>query len=397
MSVTSEVVQSTVKPYPLLAAWLALGLAWLLLGMLLLPSSKLYHQGLILFLWLPGLASFLPGIRARLFWDRQLLAAALGCAAWAMLSVLWGGDAGHIKEMLYVGLAMQAFVLLGGLYRERLWSLLACIALLGSLALGWFIFSFYALQARPLQARLIGAGLLDHPILAAHVAGALGILLCLLRRSLPRRLQGWVWLLGCLLCLAFVVLSRSKGPMLAVLAALVFTGFLASSLRGLCLSALVVAAAVLAVWAFPAFLLRGGLSYRPDLLRDAWDLFQLHPWLGLGLGADYQLTVEQTGRVYEHAHNLFVHILLQLGVPGLLLWLLMPLLVFRGAWRQRGTQHGRALCGLLCFSVVALLTDGVGPWVKPREEWFTVWLPILLGFAWYASAPGQGAVDRRVT
>lgn len=381
---------------PLMSAWLALGLAWLLLGMLLLPSSKLYHQGLILFLWLPGLAALWPGIRKGLGWDRWLLGAALAFAGWSVLSLLWGGDAGLIKEMLYVGFTVQALALLGCLYRERLWQLMACIVLIGSLWVGWFILSFYALHGMPLQARLVGGGVLDHPILAAQVVGGLGILLWFLRRSLPAKLQGCVWLVGCGLCLAFVVLSRSKGPMLALVATLVLSCLWMPGRRILVFSFLIVAGAALAIWVFPEFLLRGGLSYRPELLLDARKLFQQQPWLGLGAGAEYQLMVAQIGRVFEHAHNFFMHLLLQLGVPGLALWLLMMVIAGMRAWQARDTGMGRALCGLLCFSGLALLSDGVGPWIKPREEWFTVWLPVLLCFAQYASTYTQEVDDRRI-
>jgi O-antigen ligase len=382
---------------PFVGAWLALGLAWLLLGMLLLPSSKLYHQGLILFLWLPGLAVLWPRIWKSLGWDRWLLGATLAFAGWSVLSLFWGGDAGLIKEMLYVGLTVQALALLGCLYRERFWQLLACIILIGSLWVGWFILSFYTLHGMPLGARLVGGGVLDHPILAAHVVGGLGILLWFLQRSLPAKLQGWVWLVGCGLCLAFVVLSRSKGPMLALAATLVLSCLWMPGRRVLVFSFVVVASAALAIWVFPEFLLRGGLSYRPELLLDAWKLFQRQPWLGLGAGAEYQLTVAQIGQVFEHAHNFFMHLLLQLGVPGLGLWLLMMLIAGMRAWQARDTCIGRALCGLLCFSGLALLSDGVGPWVKPREEWYTVWLPVLLCFAQYGSINTREISDRELS
>src|SRR5690606_37195445 len=127
------------QEHPVLAIWLALGFAWFLLGMMFLPSSKLYHQGLILLFWLPGMAAWLPGIRASLHWDRWLLAGLLACVVWAALSASWGGGSRRYKEMLYVMLSVQAFVVLAGLYREHLWRLLACLAMIGSLGALWSI------------------------------------------------------------------------------------------------------------------------------------------------------------------------------------------------------------------------------------------------------------------
>ncbi|MGQ7959671.1 O-antigen ligase family protein [Pseudomonas sp. SP16.1] len=375
---------------PILAIWSALGFAWFVLGMMFLPSSKLYHQGLIFLFWLPGLAAWLPRFRASLLWDRWLLAGLLACVAWAALSVSWGGDSKRYKEMLYVILSAQAFVVLGGLYREDVWRLLACLAMLGSLSALWSIVDFYLLQGHPYSARLVGAGLLDHPILAAHLMGALGVLLLSLRSLSPEVLPRWSWLLACLAYFSFLVLTRSKGPLLALIVACLFFPVCAPSRGRILFAMLLLGGAIVAASLAPQFLLRGGLSYRPDLLLGAWELFLQHPWLGLGLGSSYELEVAAIGATYEHAHNLFAHIALQLGLPGLLLWLSTLLVVFWRGWSNRTSPVGLALCSLLGFSVVALMTDGIGPWVKPREEWFTVWLPIFLCFALRA-----GAVDER--
>lgn len=369
------------REYPVLAAWLALGLAWFLLGMMFLPSSKLYHQGLIFLFWLPGFAAWVPGVRDQLWWDRWLLAGFLACIVWASLSVNWGGDSTRYKEMLYVAFSVQAFVVLASLYGGDVWRLLACLAMFGSLGAMWAMVDFYLLQVRPFGDRLVGTGLLNHPILAGHLMGALAVLLLGLRSQLPALLARWGWLLAFLAYVCFMVLTRSKGPLLALIAAFLVIPVCALSLRRVLCAGLILLGVVLAVWLFPEFFLRGGLSYRPDLLISAWELFQQRPWLGLGVGSGYVLDLIAIGATLEHAHNLFVHLALQLGLIGLVLWLLVLLAVFRRAWSKRMSAAGLALCSLLAFSVVALMTDGVGPWVKPREEWFTVWLPIFLCFA----------------
>ena len=369
------------REHPVLAIWLALGFAWFLLGMMFLPSSKLYQQGLILLFWLPGLAAWLPRIRASLHWDRWLLAGLLACVVWAVLSISWGGDWKRYKEILYVMLSAQAFVVLAGLYREHFWRLLVCLAMIGSLGALWSIVDFYLLQGRPLGHRLVGAGLLEHPILAAHLMGALGVLLLGLRSLVPEALPRWSWWLACLAYFAFMVLTRSKGPLLALIAACLIIPICAPSRGRVLFAMLLLGGAMVAVFLSPEFLLRGGFSYRPDLLLGAWELFLQHPWLGMGLGGSYELKVAVKGATYEHAHNLFAHLALQLGLPGLVLWLSTLLVVLWRGWGSKTSAAGLALCGLLSFSVVALMTDGIGPWVKPREEWFTVWLPIFLCFA----------------
>ncbi|MNG18996.1 hypothetical protein D3C84_1031110 [compost metagenome] len=58
-----------------------------------------------------------------------------------------------------------------------------------------------------------------------------------------------------------------------------------------------------------------------------------------------------------------------------LLWLA----TLRRAWLNRGEALGRALLALWVFASVALLTDGIGLWLKPNADWLVTWLPIALG------------------
>src|SRR5690606_31099842 len=111
--------------------WLAFGLSWMLLGMMLLPTSKLYQQGLILFLWLPGLLALGLSRSVRLAWNRPLAWSVLAVAVWAGLSVLWGGDQGRLKEILYVVLAANAFVAMAALDGRLFCRVVACSALAG--------------------------------------------------------------------------------------------------------------------------------------------------------------------------------------------------------------------------------------------------------------------------
>jgi O-antigen ligase len=361
--------------------WLAFGFAWLLLGMFILPTSKLYQQGLIVFFWLPGLLSliFLPVVRQSV--DRLLLAILLLSGLWAALSILWGGEVGRLKELLYVALAVTAVMSLAALNARLLWQVLLACALAGAAFAWWSVLYSYGVQGYPLDTRLVATGLLDHTILASQVLGVLGLVLLFMRAWLPPNIPRWLWLLACLGYLLFLLMSRSKGPILALLVCLLLSGIWTASLRALAGGALALLASVAAVFLMPEVFLRDGTSYRPELLKEAWSLLQKHPWLGIGNGVEYQLPVHQLNKNYDHAHNLYMHVAVQLGSVGALLWGGLLAVVALRAWAARGTVPGIALCAVCVFSWVALFTDGIGPWVKPREEWFTVWLPILLAFA----------------
>ena len=98
------------------------------------------------------------------------------------------------------------------------------------------------------------------------------------------------------------------------------------------------------------------------------------PWLGLGLGSEYQ--VQALGRMFDHTHNLFTHAALELGLPGLVLWLVVWTRCFVIALRERATPLGGALLAMLSYSTLALLFDGASLWDSPRPEWFLTWLPV---------------------
>ena len=366
--------------------WLGVGFAWLLLGMFVLPTSKLYQQGLILLFWLPGLVALVTTPAVRRAWDPLLLLPLLVFALWSGGSVVWGGELDKLKEMLYVGLAVNAVVALAALKPRLPWQLLLGCALCGGGLAWWALVDFYFLQGNVWAKRVLGNGQLNQTILASQVMGVMGLSLLFMRSWLPRGVPSILWLLSCLGYLAFLVMSQSKGPLLALLVCLAICGLWTAQRWAWALGVASLVIAGLGVWLLPEQLLRGGFSYRPQLLEQAWELWLHKPWAGLGVGVAYLLPIPELGKSFEHAHNLYVHIALQLGLGGLFAWLALQGLVAWRCWSARGTAPGMTLCALWCFAFVALLTDGIGPWVKPREEWFTEWLPILLAFALYASS-----------
>ncbi|MGH8465138.1 MAG: O-antigen ligase family protein, partial [Pseudomonas sp.] len=114
-----------------------------------------------------------------------------------------------------------------------------------------------------------------------------------------------------------------------------------------------------------------------------------HPWTGLGIGSFYRVTA--VGQVFEHTHNMFTHIAIELGIPGLLLWIGVWLCVLREIWRARATRFGQGLMGLWLFATLAMQFDAASLTATPRAEWFISWLPVglALTLVWmHARRPG---------
>lgn len=368
----------------MLEKWLAVGLCWWLVGMLLVPTSKFYHQVLILLFWMPGLLALLMYREVRQGWWQPLAVILLGFVVWSALSVSWGAhdvDSGELKIFFYLFLALNAFLALACLNFVMLRHSLALSGLLVGM-LAWIsVLYFYGWQGYGWHRRAVGVGIVNHPILAGHLFGAVGILLYYLRRDLPVRLQGMVWWVSCTGVLAFLLMCQSKGPWLAVAVTLVLMALWLQTRRSIAVVMLFAVLAGLALFIWPERILRGGFSYRPELFAQALQLIREAPLTGLGFGGQYLLLVPSSGQYFEHAHNIYLHIAVVLGGGGLLFWLLLQSVAFYSAWLNRCEPTGQALAALLLFSCLALFTDGVGPWVKPREEWFTLWLPLCLAMA----------------
>lgn len=358
------------------------GWVWLLLGLFILPTSKLYHQGIIAFFWLPGFLLVIhPQIRSQATFDKPLLILFGLSALWAALSVVWGGNPSQLKEIAYLLLSINAIALLAALDNKLLWKSLAWSAFVAGLLAWAALINCYIVNGNPWSFRAVGMGSLEHPILATHVMGILCLALVNLRRYLPRLLRKGYWVIPCSGYLVFLLMSKTKGTLLAMILCLTLSYLWKPIRRSLMLAAATLSFSVVVLLMFPHELLRDGFSLRPELFHLGLEQLAQHPWLGIGVDTPYWLTVQSSGATYEHAHNFYLHLAIELGIVGLVLWGLLSGLAVWRAWSMRYTLQGRAVCALFCFGCIALITDGTGPWVKPREEWFSIWLPIFLAFA----------------
>ncbi|MHA6492298.1 O-antigen ligase family protein [Pseudomonas borbori] len=371
----------------MLEKWLALGLAWWLVGMLLVTDSKQYHQLLILLFWLPGLLALVFTPLVRRGWLQPMALVLLAFALWSGISALWMPaqfDARELKIFLYIFLAANAVIMLACLNLPLMRRTLALSGwLVGMLA--WVsIIWFYGWEDKAWDRRLTGTGVADHTILAAQLFGAMGVILLYMRRSLPMVMQGFCWLFACAGVLGFLLLSQSKGPWVAAVFTLLVASLWQRSPQLLIALGISVLGGVTALVMWPELILQRGFSYRPELFTQALRLVAEQPLRGLGFTSEYSLLVPSSNKYYEHAHNIYLHIAVTLGLVGLGAWLILQGQTLLNAWQARASTEGRMLCALICFAGIALFTDGVGPWVKPREEWFCLWLPVFLSMGMVA-------------
>jgi len=359
-------------------AWLGLGLVWFLAAIALAPSNKIYQQGLVLFLWLPTLVLAWSARQVLVqAWRRQpaLWISVLLLLAWSGLSLAWSPaeDLGReIKRLLYILVFLLAFPLLAQLGLARIRQLLMLGSGLLAIAALVSIVNFYGLQGESLLARLAGIGEISHPILGAYVVGS-AVLFLLYEPPRQRGLQ-LLWLVA-LACLgAFTMLSQSRGALLALVLTVIMAPLWFRDRHSRVFSMLAVVATGLALYAVYDLIAQRGSSYRPEIFHAVVDMIAAHPWTGLGLGAAYD--VSAVGMRFDHTHNMFTHVAVEMGLPGMLLWAMVWLLTLGEIIRARGTLFGKILLGLWVYSTLAMQFDAASLTGTPRAEWFISWLPV---------------------
>lgn len=366
-------------------AFVTLGYLWFLLGIAWAPSNKLYQQGLVALLWLPGLLSvFFLHDRLLGVWRRNRVFCCLLIffLVWAAISSLWSQAEAPLrafKRILYVALFLAALAVLACEYPERIWQGLAVAFVALALSCLVSLYFFYIRDMHPISARLYGIGQASHPILGAYVMSLV------VMWGLQFRPSGWwksfVWAGLIALALVFIALGQSRGAMLALIigavALLMLHGGRVAWIGGLLMMVI--------CWAgyefFTPFILERGLSYRPEIFLASLDMVLQNPFAGLGVGTDYRVVTSNYPEGFDHSHNGFTHVAIELGIVGVVLWSGLWLSAFRVAWNHRHSREGRLVFGSLAVSLVALQFDASSLWDTPRAEWFVTWLPMALTLA----------------
>ena len=310
-------------------------------------------------------------------WRRQpaLWVSVLLLLAWSGLSLFWSAaqePGREAKRLLYILVFLLAFPLLAQLGLARIRQLLLAGSVLLAVAALVSIIHFYGVLGMPLVARLQGIGEISHPILGAYVIGA-AVLFLLYEPPRQRGLQ-LLWL-AALACLGvFAMLSQSRGAVLALVLTVIMAPLWFRDRHSRVFAMLAAIATGLAFYLVYDLIAQRGSSYRPEIFHAVVDMIAAHPWTGLGLGTAYD--VSAVGKHFDHTHNMFTHIAVEMGLPGMLLWVMVWLYTLGEIIRARGTLFGKILLGFWVYSTLAMQFDAASLTGTPRAEWFISWLPV---------------------
>jgi O-antigen ligase len=300
---------------------------------------------------------------------------------WSGLTLLWGeGDArrvgafalGAVCTLLFMAALRQALRDPAAL--RRLGTLLIWAGAVNAL---WSMVRGLVLHT--IAPQLLGWGITHHPILGASVMAA--ALLTALARALAETRGRWLHAAACLVMAAFILLTESRGPLLAcTLAALVIVlgGPWRRQAGLVMMTGCVLLTREPAAWRQHQL---GVLLDRGDHHRfEAWSrtlaLIRQRPLFGHGLAANLDLP----GITFPH--DLYLGVLFYSGLAGGCLFAALALTVTARLCRMPPGADRLWLGALWVNALVAGLTD-LGQITKgPGALWLIVWLPVgmILGY-----------------
>lgn len=296
--------------------------------------------------------------------------AGIALIVWFTLSTVWDSSgAGHML-WLWNGLCTLAFFTLAlDADREPLITTICACALINAVI---SIIIFAVGHDDP--TRMAGWAETRHPILGASIVGVSVVL------ATGRILGGGDKILPAATIvagLAFIVLTGSRGPLLAIIGAL---AVLLAALRPIALVGGAVVAALALLW--PGMITRAlerGWSNRLEIWQISLTKIAHHPLFGSGPAT----LLDRPGE--DFPHNLFLSTLLYSGAIGLALLLALLVLAARAAWSETVRTTRWTLLALLLHVVLSGLTDLSQLTKGPGPMWYIVWLPISLALASHKS------------
>gem|GEM_PF-5751305 len=228
----------------------------------------------------------------------------------------------------------------------------------------------YMLEQHDWQLRFYDIGRGGHPIKTAAMLGSVLIM------SVFYHTAGYSLLIrfSQLVLLCGIFLTQSRSVLLAVSIALLVYFWLSRQYRlltAMLLLILMVTGYIILSGDFGRLLSLDSLRY--EIWLAAWH--KLQPvWL-TGMGAIPEKITFQIGDVmYDHVHSIYLHILLQTGLTGLILWIIFHLSLFYRSLQLSRQQVFIPLIILIYTTVIGLF-DFSSLFNSPDIEWLIFWIP----------------------
>lgn len=358
---------------------LPLGLIVLLTGLFWAKDGSQYTKFYYGLIAAPALLAALCRLQAlRAIITEPMIQSYLVLFLWIALSLTWSAtdhETGSLlKRPLYVLMLFIALALIALKDNTLLMQTLRIGAGLGALAalLNLVHFHFYGQPSH----RMIGSGALHNPLLTSHLLGFLCTFWVASWLSSNERHEA-LPILCSLVLLCALLATGSRTPLMALALTTLWMTVM-SGRRAFYLLALLCIVAALLLALSPETLLNRGLSYRPELWIDAIRQAQDQLWLGGGYDSNYLFDISKVRGPLSDPHNVELAVLLELGLIGLAIWLVMYSQALWRAFSNRTEANFQIASALMVYGIGAGLTEGGNFLSRPNESWFIIWIPLAI-------------------
>lgn len=153
----------------------------------------------------------------------------------------------------------------------------------------------------------------------------------------------------------------------------------------------------LVLWAYTQGIAITGLPWSDQLLiwRDAWSVFLEKPIFGWGQGSFLAaMALHQSGELGLHlrtAHNDLLHLLVEQGIVGLLIWLTPAFVLARCFLAEKAKRllSAHLWVAVIMVSVLAIFSF---PLQSPATAW-SLWLILAVSYAWLRVQRPKGVLQ----
>ncbi len=354
-----------------------------LAGFYFFPQSKPHNTAYYVLVLLP----FLLSLRRQdlvAYWQSSIFRLTIIFLVYLTLSLAWGEHTmlddwiKYTKRLLYMfGFVCMVMAYYNPQYLNKLCKVIASVAVVMAVV----SMVLYDSSLYPPPDRLKNFGILDHEIISASTYGFAAIVL-LYGFPLEHQYRLWIKLGGFSILLLDMLLTQSRGPILALTITICIVELLHGKHRKLVI-VFIIASIAAGILMFtdaidtPAWIVRnGGDTYRLQIWQHVWQRILGSPWYGLGLSANETIVFPACSCI-PHPHNIFLATMLYGGVLGLLMLIVLLAHSLMIAFSQFKSDQQVKFLAFLLFGIICGLTDGNKLIDHPRPMWLYFWLPIL--------------------
>ena len=388
------------RMFDFICLWLLpVGLFLLLSDLYFVPDRSIHHKLYYGLFSIPTLIALLLRPREmKTLLQEPLILGMLAFIAWAMITLIWSptdnSPLGLLKPPLHILMLFLGCSLLVKYRSESLQPVFFGAAVVALVMTVYNLYVFAGIYSP--EARMVGAGAFDNPLLSSHAFGFFCIYWLTLGMTSKRQAIVLAAAPACLIMFAALLATGSRTPLVAVVLSMIWLSFICWNRRSLALMGMLIAGAVVVFALFSEMIFSRGSSFRFELWGMALELIGQKPFFGHGYEAPLALELENSGYFLSEPHNFALGVLYYVGIVGLIPWAFMQLWGLYNSWRHRVNPLFILASAWLVYGIGAALTEGGGILPRPKEHWYLLWIPLALIAALSVGQRLKAVLDRPV-